>query len=120
MFCIVFCFNFTKIFPTFHIEFIVQNLSCLFFYCFTFACSHLIKFDQLVCQAANSLLFHLYLGNYSRLVCEIEFVRSMGYYLIQIYIPASLIVIISWVSFWLHRVSFSAGEQYPLCSLIWQ
>ena len=45
-------------------------------------------------------------GNYSRLVCEIEFVRSMGYYLIQIYIPASLIVIISWVSFWLHRVSY--------------
>lgn len=42
-------------------------------------------------------------GNYSRLVCEIQFARSMGYYLIQIYIPASLIVIISWVSFWLHR-----------------
>ncbi|OTF73570.1 gamma-aminobutyric acid receptor subunit beta-like protein [Euroglyphus maynei] len=42
-------------------------------------------------------------GNYSRLVCEIQFERSMGYYLIQIYIPASLIVIISWVSFWLHR-----------------
>ncbi|KAM7290883.1 hypothetical protein ISCGN_027464, partial [Ixodes scapularis] len=41
--------------------------------------------------------------NYSRLVCEIRFVRSMGYYLIQIYIPASLIVVISWVSFWLHR-----------------
>lgn len=45
----------------------------------------------------------LFLGNYSRLVCEIQFERSMGYYLIQIYIPASLIVIISWVSFWLHR-----------------
>ena len=44
-------------------------------------------------------------GDYSRLVCKLEFVRSMGYYLIQIYIPASLIVIISWVSFWLHRVS---------------
>ncbi|KFM73337.1 Gamma-aminobutyric acid receptor subunit beta, partial [Stegodyphus mimosarum] len=42
-------------------------------------------------------------GNYSRLVCEIQFIRSMGYYLIQIYIPAGLIVIISWVSFWLHR-----------------
>lgn len=42
-------------------------------------------------------------GNYSRLACEIQFVRSMGYYLIQIYIPAGLIVIISWVSFWLHR-----------------
>ncbi|CAN8032805.1 unnamed protein product [Ixodes persulcatus] len=41
--------------------------------------------------------------NYSRLVCEIRFARSMGYYLIQIYIPAGLIVVISWVSFWLHR-----------------
>ena len=29
--------------------------------------------------------------------------RSMGYYLIQIYIPSSLIVVISWVSFWLNR-----------------
>ncbi|XP_053651803.1 gamma-aminobutyric acid receptor subunit beta isoform X4 [Cherax quadricarinatus] len=42
-------------------------------------------------------------GNYSRLLCEIMFVRSMGYYLIQIYIPSSLIVVISWVSFWLNR-----------------
>ena len=45
----------------------------------------------------------LILGNYSRLACEIQFVRSMGYYLIQIYIPSSLIVVISWVSFWLNR-----------------
>ncbi|XP_061503950.1 gamma-aminobutyric acid receptor subunit beta isoform X5 [Anopheles gambiae] len=44
-----------------------------------------------------------YGGNYSRLACEIQFVRSMGYYLIQIYIPSGLIVIISWVSFWLNR-----------------
>jgi len=43
------------------------------------------------------------LGNYSRLICHIQFVRSMGYYLIQIYIPSGLIVIISWVSFWLNR-----------------
>ena len=45
----------------------------------------------------------LFTGNYSRLACEIQFVRSMGYYLIQIYIPSSLIVVISWVSFWLNR-----------------
>ncbi len=42
-------------------------------------------------------------GNYSRLACEIQFVRSLGFYLIQIYIPSGLIVVISWVSFWLHR-----------------
>uniref|UniRef100_T1JKU9 GABA receptor n=1 Tax=Strigamia maritima TaxID=126957 RepID=T1JKU9_STRMM len=52
-------------------------------------------------QKAKEIL--LSTGNYSRLVCEIQFVRSMGYYLIQIYIPSSLIVIISWVSFWLNR-----------------
>ena len=37
-------------------------------------------------------------GNYSRLALEIQFERSMGYYLIQMYVPSSLIVIISWVS----------------------
>jgi len=42
-------------------------------------------------------------GNYSRLACEFYFVRSMGYYLIHIYIPSCLIVVLSWVSFWLHR-----------------
>lgn len=47
--------------------------------------------------------FSFFTGNYSRLACEIQFVRSMGYYLIQIYIPSGLIVIISWVSFWLNR-----------------
>lgn len=43
-------------------------------------------------------IFKNNIGNYSRLACEIQFVRSMGYYLIQIYIPSGLIVIISWVS----------------------
>ncbi|KAF2368070.1 Neurotransmitter-gated ion-channel [Trinorchestia longiramus] len=47
-------------------------------------------------------------GNYSRLLCEIAFVRSMGYYLIQIYIPSTLIVVISWVSFWLNRAATPA------------
>lgn len=51
---------------------------------------------------------NIVLGNYSRLACEIQFVRSMGYYLIQIYIPSGLIVIISWVSFWLNRCATPA------------
>ena len=29
--------------------------------------------------------------------------RSMGYYIIHIYIPSTLIVVLSWVSFWLSR-----------------
>ncbi len=35
---------------------------------------------------------------------EVKFLleRQMGYYLIQMYIPSLLIVILSWVSFWIH------------------
>jgi hypothetical protein len=61
-------------------------------------------------RAEIHLKFHFVLipsaphpGNYSRLACDIQFVRSMGFYLIQIYIPSSLIVVISWVSFWINR-----------------
>lgn len=56
-----------------------------------------------LCSTLMPLSTHSLTGNYSRLACEIQFVRSMGYYLIQIYIPSGLIVIISWVSFWLNR-----------------
>lgn len=59
-------------------------------------------FDSLLSYCCLQVYF-LLIGNYSRLACEIQFVRSMGYYLIQIYIPSGLIVIISWVSFWLNR-----------------
>lgn len=39
-------------------------------------------------------------GNYSRLACEIQFVRSMGYYLIQIYIPSRYNLFFSLSSFY--------------------
>ncbi|KRX62727.1 Gamma-aminobutyric acid receptor subunit beta-1 [Trichinella patagoniensis] len=42
-------------------------------------------------------------GNYSRLHVKFVFVRNIGFYMMQIYIPSMLIVIISWVSFWIHR-----------------
>lgn len=42
-------------------------------------------------------------GNYSRLICVFLFKRNIGFYVIQIYLPSILIVVISWVSFWLSR-----------------
>ncbi|ESN91835.1 hypothetical protein HELRODRAFT_90241, partial [Helobdella robusta] len=47
-------------------------------------------------------------GEYSRLACDILLERSLGYYVIHIYIPASLIVVLSWISFWIHRDSAPA------------
>ena len=62
-----------------------------------------VRFWKIVNNFTLLLLLFYKIGNYSRLACDIQFVRSMGYYLIQIYIPSSLIVVISWVSFWLNR-----------------
>uniref|UniRef100_A0AC34R330 Gamma-aminobutyric acid receptor subunit beta n=1 Tax=Panagrolaimus sp. JU765 TaxID=591449 RepID=A0AC34R330_9BILA len=47
-------------------------------------------------------------GNYSRLTTYFTFKRNIGFYLIQIYFPASLIVVISFVSFWLDRAAIQA------------
>lgn len=69
------------------------------------AISHDVELSQfnLLGHRILSKEIHLSTGNYSRLACEFFFVRDMGYYLIQLYIPSGLIVIISWVSFWLNR-----------------
>ncbi|EGT34753.1 CBN-UNC-49 protein [Caenorhabditis brenneri] len=42
-------------------------------------------------------------GEYSRLCWYFLFKRNIGFYIIQIYLPSVLIVVISWVSFWLSR-----------------
>lgn len=62
--------------------------------------------------------FRLSTGLYSRLQMKLYFVRSLGYYITQIYIPSTLIVVLSWVSFWLDRTAaparVSLGEYYFL------
>eukprot|EP00105_Crassostrea_gigas_P014712 XP_011431486.2 PREDICTED: glycine receptor subunit alpha-3 [Crassostrea gigas] len=41
-------------------------------------------------------------GNHSLLQAEFHLVRDIGYYLVQMYIPSMLIVMLSWISFWLN------------------
>lgn len=40
-------------------------------------------------------------GNFTCLKMDLHLSRNIGYYMIQIYIPTVLIVLLSWVSFWL-------------------
>ncbi|XP_033112942.1 gamma-aminobutyric acid receptor subunit beta-like [Anneissia japonica] len=49
-----------------------------------------------------------YVGNYSQLVGHVYLGRSMSYYAIQVYIPATMIVILSWVSFWINPAAVPA------------
>eukprot|EP00794_Sanderia_malayensis_P020504 gene20504-22521_t len=40
-------------------------------------------------------------GDFSRLVVHFYLDRHLGYYIIQIYIPCQLVVMLSWLSFWM-------------------
>ncbi len=40
--------------------------------------------------------------NYSVLVAEFTLQRQLAHYLLDYYIPSVLLVVMSWVSFWLH------------------
>lgn len=46
---------------------------------------------------------YLILGEYSMLLVSFHLQRHMGNFLIQVYGPCILLVVLSWVSFWLNR-----------------
>lgn len=46
-------------------------------------------------------------GDFSVLQVSFNLSRHTGYFLIQVYVPCILIVVLSWVSFWIHREATS-------------
>jgi len=42
-------------------------------------------------------------GSYGCIVLMLEFERQFGFYLIQIYAPSIMVVLVSWVAFWLGK-----------------
>ncbi|XP_018579320.1 gamma-aminobutyric acid receptor subunit alpha-2 isoform X1 [Anoplophora glabripennis] len=46
-------------------------------------------------------------GQFSVLQVSFNLQRHTGYFLIQVYVPCILIVVLSWVSFWIHREATS-------------
>ncbi|CAI5444322.1 unnamed protein product [Caenorhabditis angaria] len=64
-----------------------------------------IELPQFVLQKMDVISYtkKLSSGEYSRLIWYFLFRRNIGFYIIQIYLPSILIVVISWVSFWLNR-----------------
>ena len=47
------------------------------------------------------------LGEYSCLQVDLLFAREVSYYIITIYLPTLMIVIVSWFSFWIDHKSVS-------------
>ncbi|CAA9993827.1 unnamed protein product [Nesidiocoris tenuis] len=56
---------------------------------------------EIVEIAASECQESFQIGNYSCLVAEFYLSRSVGFHLVQSYLPTILIVVISWVSFWM-------------------
>ncbi|KAJ1526384.1 hypothetical protein ONE63_009527 [Megalurothrips usitatus] len=57
-------------------------------------------------------------GEYSCLKVDLLFKREFSYYLIQIYIPCCMLVIVSWVSFWLDQSAVPARVSLGVTTLL--
>jgi len=57
-------------------------------------------------------------GVYSCLRVDLLFKREFSYYLIQIYIPCCMLVIVSWVSFWLDQSAVPARVSLGVTTLL--
>lgn len=56
---------------------------------------------SVVCQFSQSMLCVSFSVNYTCIGLDIHLERNIGYYLTQTYVPCVLVVILSWVNFWL-------------------
>ncbi|CAL2045279.1 unnamed protein product [Caenorhabditis brenneri] len=57
-------------------------------------------------------------GTYSCLRTVLELRRQFSYYLLQLYIPSTMLVIVSWVSFWLDRGAVPARVTLGVTTLL--
>ncbi|XP_050545424.1 glutamate-gated chloride channel isoform X5 [Daktulosphaira vitifoliae] len=57
-------------------------------------------------------------GEYSCLKVDLLFKREFSYYLIQIYVPCCMLVIVSWVSFWLDQSAVPARVSLGVTTLL--
>jgi C4-dicarboxylate transporter len=57
-------------------------------------------------------------GNFSCLYAEFHLQRLSGYYVIQTYVPSVLIVILSWVSFWIDHRAIPARISLGLLTVL--
>merc|ERR1711963_99144 len=58
------------------------------------------------------------IGNYSCLVAKFHLSRSIGFHMVQSYIPTILIVVISWVSFWMDTDSVPGRTTLGVTTLL--
>lgn len=64
----------------------------------------------------SPFFFFLLSGEYVIMTIFFDLSRRMGYFTIQTYIPCSMIVVLSWVSFWINKDAVPARTSLGLTS----
>ena len=57
-------------------------------------------------------------GQYTCIVADFHLVRDFGYYIAQVYVPSCLIVMLSWVSFWIDVDAIPARVSLGLLTVL--
>lgn len=79
--------------------------------------SHNFQGNQSTCQNNQGRPFDV-AGEYSCLSVDLIFKRQFSYYLITIYVPGCMLVIVSWVSFWLDAHAVPARVALGVTTLL--
>ena len=66
----------------------------------------------------NMIFFPELIGEYSCLKVDLAFQRKFSYYLLTIYIPCDMLVVVSWVSFWLDANAIPARVSLGVTTLL--
>ncbi|KAH9510034.1 Glycine receptor subunit alpha-2 [Bulinus truncatus] len=62
--------------------------------------------------------YHQKIGNHSCIQAEFHLARNIGFYIVQMYIPSMLIVMLSWISFWLNANSVPGRVSLGLLTVL--
>ncbi|KAI8798227.1 gamma-aminobutyric acid-grated chloride-ion channel/receptor, zeta subunit, partial [Biomphalaria glabrata] len=62
--------------------------------------------------------YHQKSGNHSCIQAGIHLTRNVGFYIVQMYIPSMLIVMLSWISFWLNSNSVPGRVSLGLLTVL--
>ena len=69
-------------------------------------------------QVRNGSIMIILTGSYSCLRVDFIFKRDFSFYLTQYYVPCCMLVIVSWVSFWLDAKSVPARVSLGVTTLL--
>ncbi|GBO33307.1 Glutamate-gated chloride channel, partial [Araneus ventricosus] len=94
----------------------MQEYDQLCLFCSTFWAD--LKTLRIIKESQSSEMPTKEASEYSCLKVDLQFKREFSYYLIQIYIPCCMLVIVSWVSFWLDPNAIPARVSLGVTTLL--